>query len=92
MDIDVIVGYYILAINLLGWLLFGIDKLKAKCGWWRIPERVLICVAILGGSAGAYCGMWIFRHKTQHRKFTWGIPLIFLCQVLLTLYFILNNV
>ena len=67
---------YLLIINALGFLLMLVDKLKAKKNRWRIRESTLITVAALGGSVGSLLGMYTFRHKTQHLKFTLGIPLI----------------
>ena len=77
--------YYILLINLITFLLFGIDKYKAKKGLWRIPEKVLFLFAILGGSVGALIGMEVFRHKTKHKSFTIGIPAILIIQIILEL-------
>ena len=67
---------YLLIINAAGFLLMRIDKGKAQKNRWRIPEATLMTVAALGGSAGSLLGMYLFRHKTRHLKFTLGIPLI----------------
>ena len=67
---------YLLIINALGFLLMLVDKYKAKKNKWRIPEKTLMLVAALGGSIGSLIGMYTVRHKTQHLKFTLGIPLI----------------
>lgn len=82
--------YYLLGINLLTFLLFGIDKWKAKRDRLRIPEATLLTLAVLGGSIGALLGMAVFHHKTKHKKFTIGIPLILLAQIALA-YFIYNK-
>lgn len=74
---------YILIVNLIAFFLMGIDKAKARRGAWRIPERTLFLSAILGGSVGAIAGMQLFRHKTKHRKFVVGMPLILAVQILL---------
>lgn len=74
---------YLIIINAIGFLLMLIDKKKARRKAWRIPESVLLGAAIIGGSFGAYMGMEIFRHKTRHPKFTIGIPVIMIAQVLL---------
>ena len=74
---------YIIGMNLLGFALFGLDKRKARRGEWRIPERRLFLAAVLGGSLGAWIGMYVFRHKTKHWKFRVGIPGILLIQCLL---------
>ena len=58
-----------LAMGLLAFILYGVDKYKAKKGKWRIPEAVLLCVGLLGGSLGALLGMYLFRHKTKHWYF-----------------------
>lgn len=71
---------YLLLINAAAFLLMLVDKLKARHHRWRIPERILIGSAILGGSIGALTGMYLFRHKTRHPKFTLGIPAILIAQ------------
>lgn len=81
---------YLVFINVLTFLLYGIDKWKARRGKWRIPKETLIWLAIVGGSIGALLGMYLFRHKTKHKKFTLGIPAIFLIQMGLFYYFILR--
>ena len=70
----------LLIINAAAFLLMLADKLKAKKNRWRIRESTLITVAALGGSVGSLLGMYAFRHKTQHLKFTLGIPLILAAQ------------
>ena len=75
--------YYLLTINAIGFLLMMTDKQKARKRKWRIPEATLMGVAVLGGSLGVWFGMQVFRHKTRHKKFTVGIPLIFAAQVAL---------
>ena len=72
--------YYLLIINAAGFLLMLVDKWKAKKNRWRIRESTLLIVAALGGSVGSLSGMYLFRHKTQHLKFTLGIPLILAAQ------------
>ena len=79
---------YLIGINILTFLIFGADKWKAKRDKWRIPEDTLIWLAIAGGSVGALLGMYLFRHKTKHRKFQIGIPVILLVQLGL-LYFLI---
>jgi len=75
----VIIGCFVL-INLAGLCLMGIDKRRARLGKWRIPERTLFLIALLGGSIGSLIGMYLFRHKTRHLKFVIGMPLILICQ------------
>lgn len=77
------VSIYIILINLIAFVVFGIDKRKARKGQWRVPESTLFILAIIGGSIGALLGMLVFRHKTKHRKFTIGIPLILALQIAL---------
>lgn len=74
---------YLIATSIVSFLLFGIDKLKAKKHHWRIPESVLLISAAIGGSIGALLGMYLFRHKTQHKKFTIGVPLIIVLQIII---------
>lgn len=80
---------YLLIINALGFLLMLVDKIKAKKNRWRIPERTLILTAVIGGSIGSLAGMYLFRHKTLHPKFTMGIPVILALQVVAVIWLIL---
>lgn len=77
---------YLLIINAAGFLLMLTDKIKAKKNRWRIPEATLMTVAALGGSVGSLAGMYAFRHKTLHPKFTVGVPLILALQILAAVY------
>lgn len=77
---------YLLIINAAGFLLMLVDKLKAKRNRWRIPERNLMLTAFLGGSVGCLLGMYLFRHKTLHPKFTMGIPLILALQIVTAIW------
>ena len=77
---------YLLIINAAGCLLMLADKIKAKRHRWRIPEATLMAVAALGGSVGSLAGMYAFRHKTRHPKFTVGIPLILALQSILAVF------
>lgn len=74
---------YFIAINLVTFFLYGIDKWKAKRSKWRIPEATLLGLAVIGGSIGAWLGMKVWHHKTQHKKFKYGLPLILLAQIAL---------
>ena len=74
---------YLVLVNAVGFLLMLIDKIKAKAGAWRIPEATLLTLAALGGSAGCLAGMYLFRHKTKHLKFTLGVPAILIAQIAL---------
>lgn len=77
---------YLLTINLLGISVMGIDKQKAKVHAWRIPEKTLFLVSLLGGSLGTWCGMYLFRHKTKHWYFVIGMPLFFFLQIAAIIY------
>ena len=79
--------YYLIAVNILAFALMGIDKYKAQHHLWRIPEKTLFLSAIIGGSAGAIFGMNLFRHKTKHWYFVFGMPLILFIQVGLWYWF-----
>ena len=80
--------WYLLLINAAAFVLMLADKIKARKHRWRIPERTLICSALLGGSIGALTGMYLFRHKTRHLKFTLGIPAILAGQLILAFWII----
>ena len=79
-------AYYLLGINAVTFIVYGIDKYKAKKAKWRIPEATLLLLAVLGGSIGAWMGMKVWHHKTMHKKFKYGIPAILLIQVALMAY------
>ena len=79
--------YYLIALNIVTFFVYGIDKWKAKQGSWRISEATLLTLAIIGGSIGALLGMKVWHHKTMHKKFKYGLPLILLAQIAL-IYFI----
>lgn len=78
--------YYLLAVNLLTFATYGIDKYKARHARWRVREASLLLLAALGGSIGALLGMHLFRHKTQHKKFRYGVPLILLAQAVVAVF------
>ena len=78
--------YYLLAINAVAFIIYGIDKYKAQKAKWRISEATLLLLAILGGSIGAWMGMKVWHHKTMHKKFKYGIPAILLIQIALMAY------
>ena len=77
---------YLLAINIATFLLYGIDKYKAKKGKWRISEATLLTMAAIGGSIRAWAGMRLWHHKTMNKKFKYGIPLIIIMQIALVAY------
>ena len=82
---------YILVINIVSFFLYGIDKYKAKNGKWRISEATLLTMAAIGGSIGAWTGMRIWHHKTMHKKFKYGIPVIIILQIALVVYLHANK-
>ena len=67
--------------NIFAFFLYAADKIRAKLNQWRIPERVLLLAALIGGSVGALLAMYLLRHKTKHPKFTVGVPLILILQI-----------
>jgi len=93
LPLHVVLAYFI-TVNVLGLVLFGIDKWKAKHDKWRISEATLLSVTAIGGSIGAWVGMKVWHHKTMHKKFKYGIPLVMVLQfslLLFTLYW-LNSI
>ena len=81
-DLSIVLGLYLVLINACSLALMCLDKLFAKKGRRRIPEATLLLSALLGGSAGAWLGMYLVRHKTRRPKFYLGVPAILLCQLL----------
>ena len=80
--------YYLLAVNVLTFIVYGVDKWKARSGRWRVPEATLMGLAALGGSVGAWMAMQLFRHKTQKKKFRYGVPALFVLQVAAALFYL----
>lgn len=85
LPLHVVLAYFI-TVNVLGLILFGIDKWKAKHDKWRISEATLLSVTAIGGSIGAWVGMKVWHHKTMHKKFKYGIPLVMVLQFVLLLF------
>ncbi len=83
-------AYYLLGINAVTFIVYGIDKYKAKKAKWRISEATLLLLAVLGGSIGAWMGIKVWHHKTMHKKFKYGIPAILLIQIALMAYLHMN--
>jgi len=79
--------YYLVIINIITFLVYGIDKWKARKSLWRIREVSLLMLAVLGGSIGAWLGIKVWHHKTQHKKFRYGIPAIIIFQIAVIGYF-----
>ena len=91
MNLPHIVLIYLAVINLVTLFMYGIDKWKAKKSKWRIRETALLGLAVLGGSIGAWLGMKVWHHKTQHKKFKYGLPAIIIVQLALIVYFIITK-
>lgn len=79
---------YLVVMNVLGVAVMWSDKRRARLHRWRILEKVLFGVSLLGGSAGTWAGMYLFRHKTKHWYFVVGMPLILVCQAALAIYLV----
>lgn len=77
---------YFIIINVIGFLAMAIDKWKAKNNAWRIPENTLFYITVLGGGIGTIAGMYVFRHKTKKPKFTIGMPVILVLEIVLVIY------
>ncbi|MEG0133337.1 MAG: DUF1294 domain-containing protein [Clostridium sp.] len=78
---------YLAFINLLGFFIMLIDKKRAIKKQWRISEKALIIISIIGGSIGMLFGMNTFRHKTKHKKFTIGVPFILVIQLIISIFY-----
>ena len=81
-----LLAVYLAAINLATFIVYGADKRRARKGKWRVPEKTLFLLPLLGGSAGALLGMRVFHHKTRPWYFVWGIPAILLAQIALAVW------
>ncbi len=79
---------YFVVINIIGFLIMYIDKQKAKRGAWRIPEKTIFIITVLGGGIGTISGMYAFRHKTQKLQFVVGLPFITILEIVLAIYWI----
>ncbi len=89
MRISIIIGIiFLILMNIAGFAAMGIDKRRAVMKRWRMKEKHLFLVALLGGSAGSILGMHHFRHKTKHSSFVYGMPLILILQVMVIIYLI----
>lgn len=86
MEINEVFLYYFLAVNLIAFVVYGVDKQRAIKNKWRISESTLIWLAVIGGSIGAMTGMKMWHHKTKHRKFKYGVPAIFIAQIAVAIF------
>ena len=87
LNVQQIVIIYLVVINVITFIIYGIDKVKAQQKKWRISEATLLGLAVIGGSIGAWLGMKLWHHKTLHNKFRFGIPIILIAQIALMLFF-----
>ena len=78
---------YLVVINVITFLVYGVDKYKAKKHKWRISENMLMGLAAIGGFAGAFAGMQMFRHKKKHMKFVLGVPMIAIVWIITIVYY-----
>ncbi len=88
MDVINIVAVYLAAVNIIGIVMMGIDKSRARRQDWRIPEATLFLIALIGGSIGTTLGMYVFHHKTRHRSFVIGMPAILAAQIMIIILLI----
>ena len=79
---------YLVIMNLAGVAVMGMDKAKAKKHAWRIPEKTLFFVSLIGGSIGTWAGMYLFHHKTKHWYFVTGMPAILILQIMIAWYYL----
>ncbi len=79
---SIIILYFVI-INIIGFGIMGLDKWKAKKGYWRVPESSLFIISLIGGSLGSILGMYSFRHKTRHWYFVFGLPAILVIELLI---------
>ena len=89
-SITTIIIFYLIIITLITFFLYGIDKWKAKRARWRIPESVLLGMAAIGGSIGAWLGMRVWHHKTQHAKFRYGVPAMLVSQAAVLVWIVVK--
>lgn len=90
MNVIVLIAVYLLVINLIGFIMMGVDKSRARKRAWRIPEAQLFVIALIGGSIGSIIGMYTFHHKTRHRIFVFGMPVILALQIIAVAALILS--
>lgn len=86
-----LVGCCLTIVNVVAFIVYGIDKYRARNGKWRIPEATLLMLAVVGGSVGAWLGMKAWHHKIRHRKFRYGVPAILLLQIVAATLLYVNH-
>ena len=90
LQLSTIIPIYIILINIIGFFIMLIDKKKAENGKWRIQEKTIFMVTILGGGIGTILGMYIFRHKTKKIQFTIGLPVITILEIIGFVYYFVH--
>ena len=86
MNYELYITAFLLSVNVIAFFMYGIDKWKAKKDKWRTSEATLLWLAVIGGSIGAWLGMKVWHHKTMHKKFRYGLPLILIMQIALVIF------
>ena len=86
MNYELYITAFLLSVNVIAFFMYGIDKWKAKKDKWRTSEATLLWLAVIGGSIGAWLGMKVWHHKTMHKKFRYGLPLIIIVQIALIIF------
>lgn len=86
-----LVGCCLIVVNAVAFIVYGIDKYRARNAKWRIPEATLLMLAVVGGSVGAWLGMKAWHHKTRHMKFRYGVPVILLLQIVVATLLYVNH-
>lgn len=86
-----LVGCCLTVVNAVAFIVYGIDKYRARNGKWRIPEATLLMLVVVGGSIGAWLGMKVWHHKRRHRKFRYGVPAILLLQIVVATLLYVNH-
>ncbi len=86
-----LVGCCLTVVNAVAFIVYGIDKYRARNAKWRIPEATLLMLAVVGGSVGAWLGMKAWHHKTRHMKFRYGVPVILLLQIVVATLLYVNH-
>mgnify|MGYP004439879073 FL=1 len=86
-----LVGCCLTVVNAVAFIVYGIDKYRARNGKWRIPEATLLMLAVVGGSVGAWLGMKAWHHKIRNRKFRYGVPAILLLQIVVATLLYVNH-
>ncbi|MCR5595420.1 MAG: DUF1294 domain-containing protein [Lachnospiraceae bacterium] len=92
MNVIIWIAIYLVIVNVIGFIMMGADKARARKRAWRIPEAHLFLVALIGGSIGTCLGMYLFRHKTRHWYFAYGMPVIVILQVIIVVVLYLSPV